>query len=132
MSGHGPCLSRAGPFSPWRGVGGWVHRTEPYDPAVASYRISLTVGDLAPGVEPHAVLPAAAAAARERVTVEAQDLAVVHGRARITVRCVCDTDADAVDVARRVRAVTAGLAHVSGLTLSRRYGARWHPVAPYF
>ncbi|MCU1431058.1 MAG: hypothetical protein JWP95_163 [Actinotalea sp.] len=97
-----------------------------------SYRITLTVGLLRRGVEPESVLPAAVEAARVRVTVEAHDLAVVAGRAQVTVRCVADGNDEAVDVARRVRAVLAGLADVSGLTVARRYGSRWLPVAPYW
>ena len=96
--------------------------------AVPTYRITLAVGRLSPGVTPETVLPAAADAARVRVTVEACDLAVVRGEARVTVRYTADDDGQAVDVARRVRAVVSGLADVSSPTLSRRYGSRWHRV----
>ena len=96
-----------------------------------SYRITLTVGLLRAGVEPERVLPAAVEAARVRVTVESHDVAVVRGQARVTVRCVAEGDEQAVDVARRVRAVLASLADVDGLTVARRYGGRWLPVAPY-
>ena len=43
-----------------------------------SYRVIMTIGALQPGVRPDAVLPAAAAAAAERTTVEASDLATVR------------------------------------------------------
>lgn len=93
-----------------------------------TYRITLAVGRLARGVAPETVLPAAADAARARVTVEASDLAVVRGEARVTVRYTADDDGQAVDVARRVRAIVSGLANVSSPVLSRRYGSRWHRV----
>jgi hypothetical protein len=96
---------------------------------VSSYRITLVLGDLVPGVAPESVLPAAADAARVRVTVEASDVAVVRGEARITVRFTADDDGQAVDVARRVRAVVSGLVDVSSPRLTRRYGARWYRVA---
>ena len=93
-----------------------------------TYRIALAVGRLSPGVAPEAVLPAAVDAARVRVTVEAYDVTVVRGEARVTVRYTADDNGQAVDVARRVRAVVSGLADVSSPALSRRYGPRWHRV----
>ena len=96
-----------------------------------SYRISLTIGLLRPGVEPAAVLPAAAAAARERTIVESYDVAVVRGEARVTVRFTADHSDDALDIARRVRATVTTLAEVSAPSLSRRYGARWHRLVAF-
>ena len=96
---------------------------------MSSYRITLALGRLAPGVRPETVLPAAADAARVRVTVESSDVAVVRGEARITVRYTAADDAQAVDVARRVRAVVSTLVDASDPRLSRRYGARWYRVA---
>ena len=93
-----------------------------------TFRITLTIGRLSPGVAPEAVLPAAADSARVRVTVEAYDVAVVRGEARVTVRYTADDNGQAVDVARRVRAVVSSLADVSSPALSRRYGPRWHRV----
>ena len=95
---------------------------------MTSYRITLAVGRLAPGIAPETVLPAAADAARARVTVEAYDIAVVRGEARLTVRYTAESNGQAVDVARRVRAVVSGLVDVTSAGLSRRYGARWHVV----
>jgi hypothetical protein len=95
---------------------------------VTSYRIALGVGLLLPGIEPDAVLPAAAGAARELTTVEAFDVAVVRGEARITVRFVADGDREAWAIARVVRAAVGALAGVTSPELTRRYGPRWHPV----
>lgn len=93
-----------------------------------SYRAVLAVGRLAPGADPAAVLPAAVAAARAVVEVEAWDVGVVRGQARATVRYVADDDALALGVARRVRAHVAPLADVLQLEVTRRYGARWYGV----
>jgi hypothetical protein len=64
-----------------------------------SYRITLGVGALRAGTDPQSVLPTAAAAARELTTVEAWDLAVVRGEARMR-----------------------------SPQLTRRWGARWYPL----
>ncbi|MBD5785103.1 hypothetical protein IF650_02815 [Cellulosimicrobium terreum] len=93
-----------------------------------SYRVSLAVGLLRPGVDPESVLPAAAAAARARTTVEAHDVGVVRGEARITVRFLADTDATAHDVADAVEAGVRSLAATSGGRLTRRWGGRWYPA----
>ncbi|TWH33806.1 hypothetical protein [Isoptericola variabilis] len=93
-----------------------------------SYRVSLAVGTLRPGVDPAAVLPAAADAARELATVETSDVGVVRGQARITVRFTTDSDDAAHAVADAVRARTTRLAATSDGTLTRRWGARWYPA----
>jgi len=92
---------------------------------VGSYRITLSVGRLAPGVAPDSVLPAAAAGAAELTTVEARDLAVVRGEARITVRFTAEEDRTAAGVADTVAAATAPLAEVTRAALTRRDGGRW-------
>lgn len=93
-----------------------------------SYRAVMTVGRLAPGTDPAAVLPTAVAAARERVEVEAWDVGVVRGQARATVRYACDDDDLAVAVARVVRAHVQPLADVPHLDVQRRYGSRWYAL----
>jgi len=95
---------------------------------VPSYRVTLAVGLLRPGADPEAVLPAAAAAARALTTVEAYDVGVVRGEARVTVRFLADTDADAHRVADAVEAGVREHAATSGGRLTRRGGARWHPA----
>ena len=60
-----------------------------------SYRITITIGALRPGVEPPSVLPAAARAADELTTVEASDLGIVSGMPRIVVRFTADDAATA-------------------------------------
>lgn len=66
-----------------------------------SYRVTLGVGTLRGTTAPEDVLPAAVAAARDLATVEAWDLGVVRGRARITVRFTVDDDPAAVAVGGR-------------------------------
>ena len=95
---------------------------------MTSYRVSLVVGLLRPGASPEAVLPAAAAAARERTEVEAYDLGIVSGEARVTVRYLAEDDDEAAETARAVRAAAGSLVEVSGAVFTRRYGPRWHPV----
>jgi hypothetical protein len=95
---------------------------------VPSYRVTLAVGLLRPGADPEAVLPAAAAAARALTTVEAYDVGVVRGEARVTVRFLADTDAAAHTVADAVEAGVRAHAATSGGRLTRRWGARWHPA----
>ena len=96
------------------------------DPRVPSYRVSLVVGNLQPGVDPAVVLPSAAESARGLATVEASDVAVVRGRARITVRFVADEDAAAHRVADTVRDRVTTLAATSDHRLTRRWGNRWY------
>ncbi len=93
-----------------------------------SYRVSLAVGLLQPGVDPADVLPAAADAARALATVEAYDVGVVRGRARLTVRFTADDDTAAHRVADAVQDGVDPLADTFGGTLTRRWGNRWQPA----
>lgn len=93
-----------------------------------SYRVTAVIGLLRRGVRPETVLPAAVAAGRELATVEASDVSVVAGRARITVRFMADDDPSAGRVADHVCATTGALADLGEVTLTRRYGGRWYPV----
>lgn len=96
---------------------------------MASYRVTLTIGRLAPGVAPDAVLPAAAEAAAEEVTVEARDVAVVRGEARLVVRFSADSDHQAARVADLVATATTRLAEVQRAALTRRDGGAWMRLA---
>lgn len=93
-----------------------------------SFRVTMGVGALAPGVAPQDVLPAAARAARETTTVEAFDVGIVHGQARVTVRFTAADDAEALGVGARVHAAVARLADARAPQVTRRWGARWEPV----
>ena len=93
-----------------------------------SYRVTITIGRLAPGVRPDAVLPAAAEAAGEFATVEASDVAVVRGAARITVRFAEDDDEVALAIGGHVVAVAGALVEPVSWTVTVRNGGRWYPV----
>lgn len=95
---------------------------------MTSYRVTLAVGLLHPGTDPAAVLPAAADAARAVTKVEAQDVAVVAGEARVVVRYLATDDDAAARIGRRVRDRVRSLAEVPRATVSRRSGPRWLPV----
>ncbi|GEA88065.1 hypothetical protein CCE01nite_20140 [Cellulomonas cellasea] len=93
-----------------------------------SYRVTLGVGLLRGSTAPEDVLPAAAGAARALATVEAYDLGVVRGRARITVRFTADDDPAALHVAGAVTRTVTDLATVDGPQVTRRWGSRWYPL----
>jgi hypothetical protein len=95
---------------------------------VPSYRVSAAVGLLRPGVAAPDVLPDAVAVARAQTTVEAFDVQVVGGAARVTVRYEADDDQTARRIGWAVLARLDELAEISGRRVTRRYGSRWHPV----
>jgi hypothetical protein len=92
------------------------------------FRVTMIIGALAPGVAPAAVLPAAKAAASELTLVEASDLAVVAGEARVTIRFEADDDELAAQIAAHIVAVTRDVAEVTGHRATRRVGGRWVAV----
>ncbi|MBW0256016.1 hypothetical protein [Cellulomonas sp. PS-H5] len=93
-----------------------------------SYRVTLGVGLLLPGVDPATLLPAAADAARALTKVEAQDVAVVAGEARVVVRYLAGDDDGAARIGRRVAARARELAEVRRAEVARRSGPRWVAV----
>ncbi|BDZ47241.1 hypothetical protein [Naasia aerilata] len=93
-----------------------------------SYRVTLAIGALAPGVRPAEVLPAAADAAAALTTLEASSVNVVRGEARMTVRFTAEDDDIAVQVADHVRAVTGELAEVVDVRVTRQASGRWTTV----
>ncbi|MGV8896415.1 MAG: hypothetical protein ACOH10_06540 [Rhodoglobus sp.] len=94
-----------------------------------SYRVTMAIGALTAGVAPDSVLPAAKAAALELVVVEAVDLHVVSGQARIVVRFTADDDDIAAQVAQHVASVTGTLAGVESWHATVRNGARWNSLS---
>lgn len=93
-----------------------------------SYRVTFTIGRLAPGVHPERVLPTASAAAAELAQVEAADLAVVSGYPRITVRFSADDADSAARVAARAFDATSQVAELLTPKLTERVGGRWIEV----
>jgi hypothetical protein len=95
---------------------------------VPSYRVELAIGAVKAGVNPGRILPAAADAASGLTIIEASDITVVTGQARIVVRFAGD-DADvAAQIGTHVANVVAGLADVSSYRVTERVGNRWYPV----
>ncbi|MBM7410788.1 hypothetical protein JOE38_000611 [Clavibacter michiganensis] len=90
-----------------------------------SYRITMTVGALRPGADPAAVLPAAAAEAARIATLEANDIQVVRGEPRLTVRFTADDDAAAERIAGAVRARAGELVEIPRASITRRDGGAW-------
>jgi hypothetical protein len=90
-----------------------------------SFRVTMTIGALMPGVSPAEVLPGATAAAESFAVVEAASVNAVAGEARLTVRFTSDSDADAVRVADAVAAGTSAFAEVRQVRATRRVGSRW-------
>lgn len=95
---------------------------------VPSYRVSAAVGLLRPGTAAPDVLPEAVEVARGMTTVEAFDVALVRGAARVTVRYEADDDQTARRIGWAVLARLDELAEVSGRSVTRRFGSRWYPV----
>jgi hypothetical protein len=95
-----------------------------------SFRVTMTIGMLRAGIDPATIVPRAAAAGRERTTVEAADLAVVSGSARVTIRFTADSDDAALPIAQHVVAGAREAAEVLSALVTRRVGGRWEPVAP--
>ncbi|MET0788870.1 MAG: hypothetical protein ABWY33_06465 [Cellulomonas sp.] len=93
-----------------------------------SYRVSAAVGLLQPGVDAPDVLPAAVEVAESFTTVEAFDVSVVRGQARVTVRFEAVDDQYARRVGWAVLARLDELADISGRSVTRRFGSRWYPV----
>lgn len=96
---------------------------------VPSYRVTLAIGALAPGVAPDAVLPAAARLVAELAVVEAQDVRLLRGVPCAVVRYEAGEDELAVAVARHAVDGLAGTVEVRSDRVTRRDGARWTPIA---
>lgn len=93
-----------------------------------SYRVSVGVGALRSGVDPAAILPSLRDALAELTTVEAADLGVASGEARITIRFLAEDAALAWQLADAVRARLAEFAVPGSLTLRTGSGRDWRSV----
>lgn len=94
-----------------------------------SYRATLTLGALRPGTRPDAVLPAAMAAARTLTTVEAGDVQVVAGHARVVVRFTADDPEVAAQIGRHVASVAESTVEVLAWGVTERVKGAWRSVA---
>lgn len=90
-----------------------------------SFRVTLTVGALRPGVRPERVEAAAADAARTLATLEASSVNIVRGQARLTARFTAEDAELAEQIARHVVETVAQLAEVIDWSVTRRVRDRW-------
>lgn len=93
-----------------------------------SFRVTMTIGALRPGVDPERVQPRAEDAAREVAVLESSQVDVVRGEARLTVRFTAEDAEIALQVARHVIATTADVAQLGAATITRRDGGTWRRV----
>lgn len=93
-----------------------------------SFRVTLTIGALRPGVAPQSVLPTAAAAAEGIATVEASDLGIVAGAPRLTIRYTADDAELAAQIGGHVAAATSAAAEVLVWKVTERVKGRWYVV----
>lgn len=93
-----------------------------------SFRVTITIGRLRPGVAPAAVEPAAAAAAESLTTLEASSVNVVRGAARLTIRFTAEDAELAHQVADHVVETVAESAEPVEWVLTVRARERWRTI----
>ncbi|WP_075741308.1 MULTISPECIES: hypothetical protein [Actinoalloteichus] len=94
-----------------------------------SFRVTMTIGMLRPGVAPERVVPTAAEAAAEFATVEASAVDVVAGEARVTVRFTAGDQQIARQIGDHVVSATAAVAETRAWTLTHRTRGQWTVLA---
>lgn len=103
---------------------------------VPSYRVQFEIMGLRPGHRPEAVLDGAVKAIRENFHVDDQQVDVVAGSPRITVRFTVPDSSDAEEVSLATLACAAAHEAVDRVAvlgrqwILRRSGGRWLPVEP--
>jgi hypothetical protein len=90
-----------------------------------SYRVTMSMGNLRPGVSPASVLPAASAAASEFAIVEAADISVVSGSARLIIRFAESEPEVAAQVGQHIAESTDTVVEVLGFGVTERVRNRW-------
>ncbi|TJY67306.1 hypothetical protein E4J89_15565 [Arthrobacter sp. CAU 1506] len=99
-----------------------------------SFRAQLNITGLRPGNQPEAVMEAAVAAVGAAHIVEANQLDVVAGVPRITVRFTVDANAyaaenrQALQAGANMRHAVEGVATTARLAVLRRSRGKWAPV----
>ncbi|TFD05565.1 MULTISPECIES: hypothetical protein [unclassified Cryobacterium] len=93
-----------------------------------SYRVTMSIESLHPGTAPASVVPRAAAAAAEFTTVEASDLTIVAGAARVIVRFTADDAASALQIGAHVVADLRVVAELRAFMVTERVKGTWVPV----
>lgn len=95
-----------------------------------SFRVTVVIGALQPGVAPESVLPYAAEATAAHAVVEASDLTVVAGSARIVIRFTAEDAGLAWRVGRAVVDDLVVVAEPVSWAVTMSEGGRWYPVHP--
>ena len=90
--------------------------------------MTLVIGALRSGVDPAGILPTARAAALELAVVEAADLQVVSGQARIVIRFAADEGSIARQIGEHVASVVHDSAQVSKWSITERVKNLWVPI----
>lgn len=97
---------------------------------MASFRVSLRVGELRAAIPPELVLPRIAAACGEIAVVEASDVQLVAGSPRLVVRFEAVDDADAARIAAHTVRAALEIIIVEKSLITRRVRGKWLPLAP--
>ena len=90
-----------------------------------SFRVTLVIGALQPDVAPARVLPAASDAALELAVVEASDVQVVSGQARVIVRFAAESREIATQIGSHVASSVAQIARVENWRVTERVKSAW-------
>jgi hypothetical protein len=93
-----------------------------------SYRVTVTVGRLAAGVRPDAVLPAIADAVAELTVLEASAVSLARGVPQVVVRFTAEDDELARQIGGWAVAAAERRAEVDDARLTRRSGTAWRTV----
>ncbi|MCU1407850.1 MAG: hypothetical protein JWQ43_4153 [Glaciihabitans sp.] len=93
-----------------------------------SYRVTITAGAVRPGFAAASALPTAKAATAELTVVEAADLGIVAGSARIVVRFEAEDAELAGQIAAHTTEKTNTVVEVLGWQLTQRVRNRWVPL----
>ena len=100
----------------------------PYPETMPSYRVTMSIEALHPGIAPASVVPRAAAKAAELTTVESSDLTIVAGAARVVVRYTADDAASALQIGAQVVADLRVVAELRASLVTERVKGTWVPV----
>jgi hypothetical protein len=95
---------------------------------VPSFRVTMTLGALRPGVAPEQVQPRAEDAAREVAVLESSQVDVVRGEARLTVRFTVEDAELALQVARHVATTTGDVVQTRVVAITERDGGAWRRI----
>ena len=90
-----------------------------------SFRVTLIVGAIAPGVAPSRVLPTARDAAQTLTVVEASDVQVVAGEARLIVRFAAESREIAMQIGGHVASTVSTIATVASWRVTERVKSAW-------